>query len=148
VCGARRESWIRLAALHARGIHSHADQVTEERCQLLPVGVGQRRLEKGLNVCTQVPSVAGPEQHHVDARLVAGEPVGCLRDVAGTALVDQEGERLGCLAQPSLDLPLAAAWRTATATRSGFAKMLLTANMRSVPIRLSRVSGKIVLRAL
>ena len=51
----------RLVALHARGIHSHANQVTEKCCQLLPVGFGQWRLEKGLDICTQVSSIAGPE---------------------------------------------------------------------------------------
>jgi hypothetical protein len=80
--------------LHARDIHPDADQVTEERRQLLAIGDGQWRLEKRLDICTQVSSISGSEQNHVDARFVSNKPVGRLRDVAGTALVDQEGERL------------------------------------------------------
>jgi hypothetical protein len=48
-------------ALHVRGIHSHANQVTEKRCQLLPVAFRQWRLEKGVDIYTQVSSIAGPE---------------------------------------------------------------------------------------
>src|SRR6516162_5943991 len=53
-----------LVVLHARGIHSHANQMTEERCQPLPVGFRQWRLEKGVDICAQMSSIAGPEQHH------------------------------------------------------------------------------------
>ena len=95
-------------------------------------GSQQRR-----DVASQMPGVAGAEQHHVHAGLVAREPIRRLGDVGGAAVVDEKAERLGCFRRATCrPCPSRERLRSAATTRSGLANMLRTANISSVPMPL------------
>ena len=87
-------------------IEPDAGEVAEQRHELRPIGVRQRRLEQRGDVAAQMRGVAGAEQHDVDARLMAREAVGRLDHVGGAGLVHQEAERIVGRAEPWLDQTL------------------------------------------
>ena len=83
----------------------------------------------------EVLGVAGAEQHHVDAGLVAGEAIGGIDDALRAAGMHQEAQRVigvdSALAELALGDQLA---RRSSCNRSGLLKILRTANMQSVPM--------------
>src|SRR6202023_2341917 len=56
-------------------VQPDAGEAAEQRRELRPIGVRQRRLEQRGDVAAQMRRVAGAEQHDVDTRLMARETV-------------------------------------------------------------------------
>src|SRR5207302_1662284 len=78
-----------------RRVEADPDEMAEQRGELLPIGLGQWRLQDRSDVAAQVALVASAEQYDVDPRLMTHETVGRVDDAAGAALVDQKTERVG-----------------------------------------------------
>src|SRR5262245_4196987 len=91
--------------------------------------------------------IARTEQDNVDARLVPHEAVGGFGDCARTPLIDEKAERVGRRQANAAIWPLAVRSRNAAARRPGFEKMLCTANISNVPIRLAIVTVNTLARA-
>lgn len=87
-------------------VEADAGEMAEQRGELGAVGLGQRRLLQRGNVGAQMRAIAGAEQHHVDAGLVAHVTIRRVDHAGGAVLVDQKAERIVGLAEPFLDQAL------------------------------------------
>ena len=85
-------------------IQPDAGEVAEQRRELRPVGLRQRRLEQRGDVGAQMRGVAGAEQHDIDTRLVPHKAVGGIRHRGGATRMDQKTERVLGLGEPLRNL--------------------------------------------
>ena len=91
------------------------DQMAEEAREPRAVRLGQGRGEQRGEVGAQMLRIAGAEQNDIDPGLVADKTIGRVDDALGTALVDQEAERIRIVGQRLVTSP--SGTKTSTASR-------------------------------
>ena len=91
--------------------------------------------------------VASAEKYNVDARLVTHKAISGFSDRARSTFVQKKPRGFGASASQRGNFRSAVRWRNSAVRRSGFEKMLRTANISNVPIRLATVPGNTCVRA-